>query len=57
MDINSIAGPSYSGGGVGLTPKNYAGADSRRESEDKYVQFTIVSVPFCIYFLALRSRS
>jgi len=32
MDNNAIAGPSYSSGGVGLTPRNYAEADSRRES-------------------------
>ena len=34
---NAIAGPSYSNGGVGLTPRNwnYDEGDSRRESQEE----------------------
>jgi hypothetical protein len=35
MDDNAIAGPSHSGQGVGLTPKNYSESDRRRESQEE----------------------
>jgi hypothetical protein len=36
MESNAIAGPSYSGGGVGLTPRNWnLEGDSRRESQEE----------------------
>ena len=37
MECNAIAGPSYSHGGSGLTPRNwnYDEGDSRRESQEE----------------------